>query len=213
MKRGFVYIIGVGPGDPELLTIKAVKALEKAEVVVYGKLIPEEILKYATSAKEFIRIEKRHRREASKVVLEKALEGKIVAHLKNGDPSIYGGLMEEMEVLRRYNIPFEVIPGVSSITTAIIRAGRSLTDYSSGYRGFAVVNGHDEKLELIEELTDKLGLTVLLMPDLNKVEKLEKKYNVLIVINASRPNEKILTRLEDTNIQDPTIIYIFKKLE
>jgi len=213
--HGFVYIIGVGPGDPELLTLKAIDRISKAEVIVYGKLVPDEIVyKYAKNAKEIIKIEKKHRKDAIKVVIEKALEGKIVAHLKNGDPTIFSNLRDEIEELEKYGISYEVIPGVSSITAGAISGNFSLTDFNKGIRGFSVINGHGEEVSVIEKLVNELGLVIMLMPNFEKIKQLVTKFNIIIVSNASKNNEIIInpgSENEIIKLPDPCIVYIFRK--
>ena len=216
MTTGFVYIVGVGPGAPDLLTLRAVKILERAEVIVYGNLVPDEIVrKYCKSAKEIIKVTKKHRRDAIRIVVEKALEGKVVAHLKNGDPAIFSSLNEEIEELRKHNIPFEIIPGVSSISAAILELNLSLTDYTCGVRGFSVVNGHDEDPQNIAELARILGMVVVLMPSKEKVEQalnyLGNDYCVISIKRATLQDRKVYFNTVPDEKGGPTIVYIVKR--
>ncbi len=209
---GFVYIIGVGPGAPDLLTLRAIDRLSKAQVVVYGNLVPEIIVeKYAEKAIEKIKIIKKHRKEAIKVVIDRALRGYVVAHLKNGDPTVYAHLREEIEELERNGIPYEVIPGVTSITAGAIEAKISLTDYPH-IRGFAVVNGHDEDVEVMKSLVQRLGMIVILMPSLEKAKKLIQElgsgYKVKTVRSISLDSEVINDIPE--RYDKPCIVYIYK---
>ncbi len=209
---GFVYIIGVGPGAPDLLTLRAIDRLSKAQVVVYGNLVPDIIVeKYAKNAIEKIKIVKRHRKEAIKIVIDRALKGYVVAHLKNGDPTIYSHLREELEELKRHNIPYEVIPGVSSITAGAIEAEISLTDYPN-IRGFSVVNGHDEDIETMVRLVRELGMLVILMPSFEKartlIQKLGDEYAIKIVKNISI-NTEILDKIPE-EYDKPCIIYVYR---
>ncbi len=121
-----VYFIGAGPGDPELLTIKAYKILNSAECIIYpGSLINVELLKglkgdlYDSanlSLKKIVEIIERY-----------VKDGKIVARLVSGDPSIYSAIQEQIEELRQKNIPYEVIPGISSYQAASAKMGIELT--------------------------------------------------------------------------------------
>ncbi len=211
--RGFVYIVGVGPGDPELLTLKAVDRISRSEVIVYGRLVPDEIVRrYARSAREVIKVEKSHRRDAIKIVVEKALEGKIVAHLKNGDPMIFSNIRDEIEELKRHGIPYEIVPGVSSLTAAAASADLALTDFCRGIRGFAVVNGHGEDVSTIRDLVERLGLVAIMMPDLRAISELQGEYNVVAVVNATRPDQRVV---RDVNAIDPkrdvVIVYVYRR--
>ncbi len=214
-RRGKVYIIGVGPGSPDLLTLRAVERLREAEVVVYGNLVPEEIVnRFAVNAREKIRVTKRHRKDALKIVIEKALEGFIVAHLKNGDPTIYSNLRDEIEELEKLGIPYEIVPGVSSITAACVEAKIPLTDFLRGLRGFAVVDGHDEDVDRMVRLARELGMLVILMPSFEKVRKvldiLGQEFDVRVVQNASLPTARVLHHVPDV-YDAPSIVLIFRR--
>ena len=116
-KPGKVSIIGAGPGDPGLITLKAVEALRLADVVIYDNLVNEELLKYAPANARFIYAGKQggdhtlSQDSINALLAGEALEGHTVARLKGGDPFIFGRGGEEAEVLAANNIPFEVIPG------------------------------------------------------------------------------------------------------
>ena len=122
MTPGKVYLVGAGPGHPELLTVKAVKLLETSDVIIYDRLIQEEILTMAKPSAERIYLGKTvglhdsRQDEIHELMLAKALEGKTVVRLKGGDPFLFGRGGEEAEFLADHGIPFEVVPGVSSAT-------------------------------------------------------------------------------------------------
>jgi uroporphyrinogen III methyltransferase/synthase len=149
MKKGKVYLIGAGPGDIGLLTIKGVKCLQKAEVVMYDFHLNAQILNYINHDAEFIYAGKRGghhamtQEEINQAIVDKAKEGKIVCRLKGGDPFVFGRGGEEAEVLVNQGIEFEVIPGVSSSIAAPAYAGIPLTHrkYSSS---FAVITGNED---------------------------------------------------------------------
>ncbi len=132
-RRGFVSLVGVGPGDPELLTIKAVRALAEAEVVAYDELVSEEILALAPEGAERIAVGRRgggvryHEVDLHPVVVERARMGRRVVRLKGGDPSIFGRVGEEALVLAEAGIPFEVVPGVSAALGAAASLALPLT--------------------------------------------------------------------------------------
>lgn len=144
---GKVYLVGAGPGDPGLLTLKGKSCLEKADVVLYDRLVDASILDFSSRDAELICVGKeptRHslrQREIESLMISRARAGKIVVRLKGGDPFIFGRGGEEAEALRRAGIPFEVVPGVSSAVAVPAYAGIPLThrDYASSV---AIVTGH-----------------------------------------------------------------------
>jgi uroporphyrinogen III methyltransferase/synthase len=148
-KKGVVYLVGAGPGDVGLLTVKGLRCLQKAEVVVYDFHLNAQILNYISHDAEFIYAGKRGGRhtmtqeEINAVITEKAGEGKVVCRLKGGDPFVFGRGGEEAQVLAREGIRFEVVPGVSSSVAAPAYAGIPLTHrlYSSS---FAVIPGYED---------------------------------------------------------------------
>jgi uroporphyrinogen III methyltransferase / synthase len=148
MNKGKVYLVGAGPGDIGLLTIKGLRCLERAEVIVYDYHLNAQVLNYVRQSAEFIYAGKRGghhamtQDEINAALLQKAKEGKIVCRLKGGDPFVFGRGGEEAEVLAQEGIEFEVVPGVSSVIAAPASAGIPLThrDYSSS---FAVITGNE----------------------------------------------------------------------
>jgi uroporphyrin-III C-methyltransferase len=147
MVLGKVFLVGAGPGDPKLLTIKAAELLKTAEVVVYDRLVNAEILKLAPEGAEKIYVGKRTgkheltQEKITELLLKKAQEGKRVVRLKGGDPFLFGRGGEEAEALAQNNIAFEVVPGVTSAIAAPAYAGIPLThrDFASSV---AIVTGH-----------------------------------------------------------------------
>lgn len=171
-KPGKVYIIGAGPGDAGLITIKAVHALKLADVVVYDNLVNEELLQYAPSQARFIYAGKKggdHTLSQDKIndlLAREALDGNTVARLKGGDPFIFGRGGEEAEVLVAKGVPFEVIPGVTSAIAVPAYAGIPLT-----HRGLtstvAFITGHEdptkEKSDIDWQALTGIGTLVFLM--------------------------------------------------
>ncbi len=147
MKLGKVYIVGAGPGHPDLLTVKAVNLLRCADVVVYDRLIQEEVLALGNPLAEWFYMGKSvgchesRQDEIHQLLVRKALEGKTVIRLKGGDPFLFGRGAEEAEYLVDHGIPFDVIPGVCSALSAPLTAGIPVThrDFASGV---AIVTGH-----------------------------------------------------------------------
>lgn len=132
---GKVILAGAGPGDPELITLKAAKYLQQADVVLADRLVSDEILKvYVRSNAEIIYVGKQCRRGVStpqatinELMLQYALQGKLVVRLKGGDVSIFSNILDELETLMAYHIPYEIIPGVTAALGAAAYAGIPLT--------------------------------------------------------------------------------------
>ena len=147
--KGMVYLVGAGPGDPGLITVKGLECVRKAQVLVYDRLAGEGILSHADSAAELIYVGKgpdKHtlkQDEINRLLVEKASGGKLVTRLKGGDPFVFGRGGEEAEALYRAGIPFEVVPGVTSAVAVPAYAGIPVT-----HRGiassFAVITGNED---------------------------------------------------------------------
>jgi len=146
-KVGKVYLVGAGPGDPDLITLRGWKILNKAEVVVYDRLANPELLSEAPESAEHIYVGKAAGKpsasqdQINNILVSKAREGKTVIRLKGGDPFVFGRGGEELQVLAAEGISFEVVPGISSSIAAPAYAGIPLTHrhYSSS---FTVITGH-----------------------------------------------------------------------
>ncbi|MGA2959918.1 MAG: uroporphyrinogen-III C-methyltransferase, partial [Thermodesulfobacteriota bacterium] len=149
MKKGKVYLIGAGPGDPGLITVKGLACLEKADVVVYDYLANEKLLRHVKEGAERVYVGKKGgdhtlpQDQINRLIVEKASEGKAVARLKGGDPFIFGRGGEEAEELVSAGIPFEIVPGVTSAIAAPTYAGIPLThrDFTSTV---AFITGHED---------------------------------------------------------------------
>jgi uroporphyrinogen III methyltransferase / synthase len=149
MKKGSVYLVGAGPGDAGLLTMRGAELLSRADVVVYDALVNPDLLRLAPRTAEIIYGGKRAKdhaipqEELNALLVSKAKSGKTVVRLKGGDPYIFGRGGEEAEELAAANIPFEVVPGVSSIVAAPNYAGIPIThrDHCSS---FTVITGHED---------------------------------------------------------------------
>ena len=131
---GKVYLVGGGPGDPELLTVKAVKILSRANIVLHDALVSREVLALIAPSAELIDVGKRAGRklltqeEINSLLVSYAESHEIVVRLKGGDPLIFGRAGEEMAALREANIGFEIVPGITAGLGAAAAAGISLTD-------------------------------------------------------------------------------------
>ncbi|KHD86615.1 uroporphyrinogen-III C-methyltransferase [Heyndrickxia ginsengihumi] len=150
-----VYLVGAGPGDPDLITVKGLKAIQQADVILYDRLVNAELLNYAKKDAELVYCGKRpghhsFNQEAINHLLCKfANQGKIVTRLKGGDPFIFGRGGEEAEALAKKQIPFEIVPGITSGAAAPAYAGIPLThrDYGSNVAFVAGVTKRDENLD------------------------------------------------------------------
>ncbi len=149
MKKGTVYLVGAGPGEAGLLTMRGAELLGRADVVVFDGLVNRELLRLAPKTAEFIFGGKRPKElarpqeELNALLITKAREGKTVVRLKGGDPYVFGRGGEEAEELVAAKVPFEVVPGVSSVMAAPNYAGIPLThrDHCSS---FTVITGHED---------------------------------------------------------------------
>lgn len=148
--KGKVYLIGAGPGDPDLITVKGSKLLGVADIIVYDRLANPELLSFTSDQSEHLYVGKKpgqpsvSQDQINRILINNALEGKIVARLKGGDPFVFGRGGEECEALRSNNIPFEVVPGISSALSAPAYAGIPVT-HRNVARSFTVVTGHTIK--------------------------------------------------------------------
>lgn len=148
--RGMVYLVGAGPGDPGLVTVRGVACLRQAQVVVYDYLAGEALLAHAPADAELIyagKIGGRHNQDQEAInclLIAKAAEGKLVVRLKGGDPFAFGRGGEECQALREAGIPFEVVPGVTAAVGAAATAGIPLT-HRSYTPSVAFVTGHEDE--------------------------------------------------------------------
>ena len=162
--------MGAGPGDAGLLTLRGAELLRQAEVVIYDALANPELLRLAPAAAEFISRGKNMEMPQAKItatIIAKAKEGKIVVRLKGGDPFIFGRGGEEAEALLAENIPFEIVPGVSSITAVPNYAGIPLT-HRAHCSSFTVFTGHSDSADATtalryEQIAKIPGTKVVLM--------------------------------------------------
>lgn len=184
---GYCYLIGAGPGDPGLLTLRAKAILQKADVIVYDYLCHPTLLRWAKPEAELIFAGKLSgnailkQEETNQLLVQKAQAGKIVARLKGGDPYIFGRGGEEASELIKAQVPFEVVPGVSSISAVPAYAGIPIThrDYCSA---FLVATGHidpnkGEKGETLldyHQIATFKGTRILLM-GLGKLQEITAK--------------------------------------
>jgi len=201
---GKVYFVGCGPGDPELLTIKAKKLIQKADVVVYsGSLIPKEIIKLCKKA-ELHDAAKLVREQIFDILKNSSQKGKLVARLHDGDPTIYGAIREQTDNLKKVGIEFEIIPGITSFLASAASLRSELT--LPGVTQTIIVTRAESrtkvpKREKISELAKHRAtmifyLSIHLISDIVK-EAIKGGYSkstpVAAVYRASWKDEKIIT--------------------
>jgi uroporphyrin-III C-methyltransferase len=147
MTKGRVYLVGAGPGDPKLITVYGMECIQKADVILYDRLVNDRLLKYAKADAELIfcgKLPGKHQiiqDQIHELLIEKASQGKSITRLKGGDPCVFGRVGEEAEVLAEHGIPYEIVPGITAGIAAPAYAGIPVThrDYASS---FAIVTGH-----------------------------------------------------------------------
>jgi len=184
MKQGKVYLVGAGPREPDLVTVRAVECLKKADVVIYDFLAAPDLLKHVPEGAETIYVGKKggnhtlSQDKINEVIVARAKQGHTIVRLKGGDPFIFGRGGEEAEVLAEAGIPFEVVPGVTSAVAAPAYAGIPLTHrlYTSSV---AFVTGHEDptkKRSSIDwaKLATGVGTLVFLMGVKNLANIAEK---------------------------------------
>ncbi len=188
MSVGRVILVGAGPGDPELLTLRGAAALGRADVVVYDALAPAALLDLAPPEAERVNVGKRGHDAPTKsqadieaLLVARALAGRTVVRLKGGDPFVFGRGGEELSACRRAGVPVEVVPGVSSAFAAPAYAGIPLTDRRHA-ASFAVVTGHKDPSRVREAL---------------RWEVLGEAVDTLVILMGMRNLPELVQRLLD----------------
>ncbi|MFT5121319.1 MAG: uroporphyrin-III C-methyltransferase [Psychrobacter glaciei] len=172
-KVGTVHLVGAGSGDPELLTLKALRVMQRADIVLYDSLVSEDILDMCALTAEKIFVGKRRANHAlpqegiNELLVKHALAGKTVVRLKGGDPFIFGRGGEELQEVVRHGIRFESIPGITAASAAASRAGIPLThrDHAQAVKfvtackkSGAANNDYDEHLDSKQTVVFYMGL-------------------------------------------------------
>ena len=235
-KNGKVFICGAGPGDPKLITLKAMETLNNCDVVLYDRLVCKEIIDQIPDTAEKIYVGRSigdpatHQDNTNNLMVAQAKEGKIVLRLKGGDPFIFGRGGEEAEYLFEHNVEFEIIPGITSAVGSAAYAGIPLT-HRHFASSIAIVTGHEdpEKNEPVVKW-DKLAETVDTIVILMGIEKLEsishnlikaglcKKTEIAVIENGTTAKQRaikgtlsdIIERVKRAKIKPPAIIIIGK---
>ena len=231
---GHVALVGAGPGDPELLTVKAVNALKAADVILYDNLVSQDVLDLVPPAVKRIRVGKRgygpscRQDEINALMLALASSGWRVARLKAGDPLIFARAEEEIAALRAAGVPFEVIPGITAAQGAAARIKVPLTR-RNGARRFQVITGHATRNELPKDfdwagLADPGATTAVYMPKATigtlcaelTARGLSPSHPAAAVFNATRSSEVVVAatlatlpdRLAEASHDAPCIVLI-----
>lgn len=202
-----VILVGAGPGDPELLTIKALKALQNAKAVLYDALVNEEILDHCpTAVKLFVGKRKGchsyMQEQINELLVEYALRYGNVVRLKGGDPFVFGRGREEMNHLLKAGIPTEVIPGISSALAAPAEIGIPVTHRKIA-ESFWVITGttSNHKLSADVSLAAQSNATVIILMGMGKLAEIVKTFSkngkrdipVAIIQNGTRNNQQSVT--------------------
>jgi uroporphyrinogen III methyltransferase/synthase len=209
-KQGFVYLIGAGPGDPGLFTIKGKKVLETADVVIYDRLIGQDILDYAPQDAEFIYVGKASSNHAlpqdeiNKLLVQKAREGKIVARLKGGDPFVFGRGGEEAQYVHQHGVRFEIVPGITSAVAVPAYAGIPVT-HRDATSSFAVITGHEKPGKAVSSIQwDKIATGIGTLVFLMGVENLE--FIVKNLLEAGRSQDTPVALIRQGTLPDQAVI-------
>jgi len=150
-QKGTVYLVGAGPGDPELLTLKAADLLATADVILHDDLVPAEILARVGNRSRVVSVGKRcgarriTQEQIHTLMIQEARKGLSVVRLKSGDPMVFGRAGEEMDALERADIPYEVVPGVTAMFAAAAAVRKSLTDRRSSSKIILTTAHHAPK--------------------------------------------------------------------
>jgi uroporphyrinogen III methyltransferase/synthase len=234
MQKGFVYLVGAGPGRADLITVRGAEVLKSADCIIYDKLANPALLRFAPADAEILHVPKRTggysvtQEEINKLLLEKALAGSIVVRLKGGDPCIFGRCSEELATLIEHGIAFEIVPGISAGIAVAAYAGIMLTDreYSSQV---IFVTGHEapdkQKTNIDWPLLAKLNGTIVFYMGVGKLDYITAQLMengmssdtpVALIADATFPTQKVTkATLSDisrecqrTGIKPPAIVVV-----
>ena len=236
---GSVTLVGAGPGDPGLLTLKAVRALQRADVILFDELVSTEVLEFSRREARKIAVGKKgygpscKQDDINELMVTLAKSGKDVVRLKGGDPMIFGRAGEEIAACAAAGIPVTIIPGVSAAQAAASRLAVSLTDRRYARR-LQYVTGHSEGGRLPDDIdwkgiADPAAMTAVYMPKRTLAELsaaaiahgLDPATPAVAVAGVTRGDEAIIvgtladiaTRLDDTASEGPVLVLIGRALE
>ncbi len=206
LKTPKLTVVGAGPGDEDLITLKAIKAIESANVILYDALINESLLKYASGATELIFVGKRkgcyafQQEQINELIVTKAKEKGHVVRLKGGDPFIFGRGAEEIDYVRPFGLETYVVPGISSSVAVPAYQGIPLTKRGAS-ESFWVITGTTKNHQLSTDvaLAAKSTATVVILMGMSKLGEIvsifskENKQDIAIAViqNGTRDNENV----------------------
>ena len=224
-QSGSVYLVGAGPGDPELLTIKALRLIESAEVILHDDLVPAAILSLAAPAAEITNVGKRcgaksiTQEEINALMIAHGRDGRSVVRLKSGDPLLFGRAAEELAALAEAGIPCDIVPGISAGFAAAASLGRSLTDRDWASNVIVSTGHHAQshnraQLPALEDATRVVympGRDLRLLAAQWLADGLPPDFPCAIVSRAAQPDEQIffttLAALGDAEqMPSPTVL-------
>ncbi|GAA3596781.1 uroporphyrinogen-III C-methyltransferase [Flavivirga amylovorans] len=204
--RGRLTVVGAGPGDVDLITLKAIKSIESADVILYDALINEALLEYASSEAELIFVGKRkgcyafQQEQINELIVSKAKSHGHVVRLKGGDPFIFGRGAEEIDYVRQFGLETFVVPGISSALAVPAYQGIPLTKRNAS-ESFWVITGTTKNHQLSSDvaLAAKSTATVVILMGMGKLTEIvrifseENKQNTSIAIiqNGTRDDENV----------------------
>jgi uroporphyrin-III C-methyltransferase len=229
-KQPKLTLVGAGPGDPELITLKGVRVLREADVVLYDALANEELLEYAENAEKIFVGKRRgmHKFMQEKIqdlIVEHALQGKHVVRLKGGDPFVFGRGSEELKYVIQKGIEIAIVSGVTSAIAAPASFGISLTQRGVN-ESFRVITGTRSDLTLSEdvEAAANSNTTIVVLMGMSKLEKIVNTFKakgkndipVAIIENGTKKQERLAVGTIDTileivnekGLSNPSIIVI-----
>ena len=217
MSPGKVYLVGAGPGDPELLTLKAVRVLGLADVVLVDDLVSDEVLAYARPAARIVHVGKRGGCKSTpqefieRLMISEAKRGRVVVRLKGGDPFIFGRGGEECEALRSSGVEHEVVNGITAGMAAATALGIPLT-HRALCRGAIFVTGHEREGGTADwAALARTGLTLVIYMGVAKCGEIQRALMAgglpaatpaAVISNATRAGERFLvTRLDRLGVE------------
>jgi len=228
-----VFLVGAGPGDPELITLKAVKILNKADTIIYDRLANEEILKHSPPNTKLIYVGKKagehykNQEEINEILINEAKNksDEIIVRLKGGDPFVFGRGGEEILSLINENIPFEIIPGVTSAIGVPTTLGLPVT-HRAVATSFTIVTGHEDPTKEKKQVKwDYTADTIIILMGIGNIK--ENTFELMkyrdpqtpacIIENGTLPNERIifgtLENIANKNINTPAILVVGNVIE
>lgn len=219
-----VKLVGAGPGDPELITLKAWKAIQEADVILYDALVNKQLFKDLSEDKELIYVGKRNNQhhysqdEIHTELLYQVFQGKKVVRLKGGDPFIFGRAHEEIECLKAFDVPTEVIAGISSVTGGPANIDLPLTrrGITQSFWAITATNSEGQLSEDIHLAAQSKATKVILMGT-KKVSEIQDAFiqnnqldtPVAFLENATMSNERLIT----TTVKDMKLCAINENLK